>query len=213
MELTKHGHACITLTKDGVRLVIDPGSYTSPDALDGATAVLITHEHADHFQPGLLNDALHDDPDLTVIVPPSCLDAVGSHGGRVLVVGHGDGFEVGGFSITALGEWHEVIHPDIPRVRNVGFLVDGTLFHPGDAYTVPPVAVDTLLTPLYSPWTGVTGLVDWVRAVRPRQTIAVHDAPLNDIGHEMINRFLRPGALGTGAEHHQLAVGDRVQIP
>lgn len=212
MELTKHGHACVTLTKDGVRLVIDPGSYTSPDALDGATAVLVTHEHADHFQPGLLKDALRDDPDLTVWTNPAVADTLGSHGGRVLVVGHGDGFEVGGFSITALGEWHEVIHPDIPRVRNVGFLVDGTLFHPGDAYTVPSVAVDTLLVPLYSPWTGVTGLVDWVRAVRPRQTIAVHDAPLNDIGHTMINRFLRPGVLGTGAEHHQLTVGDRVQI-
>ena len=213
MELTKHGHACVTLTKDGTHLVIDPGAYTSPDALDGATAVLITHEHPDHFQPDLLKDALRADPALTVWTNPAVAERLGSHDGRVLVVGHGDGFEIGGLRITALGEWHEVIHPDIPRVRNVGFLVDGTVFHPGDAYTVPSVAVDTLLVPLYSPWTGIAGLVDWVRAVAPRQTISVHDGGLNDVGHTMMNRFLRPDGLGTGAAHHQLAVGDRVQIP
>lgn len=213
MELTKHGHACVTLTKNGTHLVIDPGAYTSPEALDGATSVLITHEHPDHFQPDLLKDALDADPALTVWTNPAVADRLGPYGGRVLVVDDGERFEVGSFQVTALGEWHEVIHPDIPRVRNVGFLVDGALFHPGDAYTVPPVAVDTLLVPLYSPWTGITGLVDWVRAVHPRQTIAVHDAQLNDIGHEMINRFLRPGVLGTGASHHQLAVGERVQIP
>src|SRR3712207_7144703 len=46
------------------------------------------------------------------------------------------------------GELHAVVHPEIPRVANVGFLVGGVLFHPGDAFTVPSEPVATLLLPV-----------------------------------------------------------------
>src|SRR5215469_5952080 len=49
MRMTKLGHACVRLEKDGTALVIDPGTWSDADAaLSGASAVLITHEHADH---------------------------------------------------------------------------------------------------------------------------------------------------------------------
>ena len=57
IELTKHGHACVVLSEDDRRLVIDPGAFTDPAALDGASAVLVTHEHADHFAPDVLRAA------------------------------------------------------------------------------------------------------------------------------------------------------------
>src|SRR4051794_34499497 len=58
MELMKHGHACVVLGDGDRRLVIDPGVFTDAGALDGADAVLITHEHADHFAPDRLRAAL-----------------------------------------------------------------------------------------------------------------------------------------------------------
>src|SRR4028119_1799388 len=58
MELTKQGHACVVVTDGDRRLVIDPGAWTDPAVLDGATAVLVTHEHADH----LAADRLHAAP-------------------------------------------------------------------------------------------------------------------------------------------------------
>ena len=62
--------------------------------------------------------------------------------GRVHVVGHGDTFTAAGFDVHVHGELHAEIHPEIPRVSNVGFLVICLVFHPGDALTVPeePVA-------------------------------------------------------------------------
>ena len=51
MELTKHGHACVVLSEGDRRIVVDPGMFTDPAAMDGASALLITHEHADHFAP------------------------------------------------------------------------------------------------------------------------------------------------------------------
>ena len=61
MRLTKLGHACVRLDKDGAVLVIDPGAFSDPDALAGANAVLITHEHFDHIEPERLRAALASD--------------------------------------------------------------------------------------------------------------------------------------------------------
>ena len=48
MRITKYGHACVRIEQDGRVLVVDPGVWTEPEAVTGADAVLITHEHADH---------------------------------------------------------------------------------------------------------------------------------------------------------------------
>src|SRR3712207_9318673 len=66
MEMTKHGHACVVLSEDDRRLVIDPGGFTDPSVLQGASAVLVTHEHADHFAPEVLRAAMDADPALQV---------------------------------------------------------------------------------------------------------------------------------------------------
>ena len=49
MRLIKYAHACVRVEDDGAVLVIDPGAFTEPAALDGVDAVLITHEHFDHL--------------------------------------------------------------------------------------------------------------------------------------------------------------------
>ena len=64
MRLTKLGHACTRFDKDGAVLVIDPGAFSDPQALAGANAVLITHEHFDHIESDRLRAALEADPGL-----------------------------------------------------------------------------------------------------------------------------------------------------
>ncbi len=51
MRITKFGHSCIRLEYDGKVVVVDPGMFTDPEAVDGADAVVITHEHPDHYLP------------------------------------------------------------------------------------------------------------------------------------------------------------------
>ena len=62
MLLTKKGHSCVRLAKDGATLVIDPGVFSEPDAAAGADALLVTHEHNDHFDEGRLRVALDANP-------------------------------------------------------------------------------------------------------------------------------------------------------
>jgi hypothetical protein len=89
-------------------------------------------------------------------------------------VGAGDAVEVAGFEVHVHGELHAEIHPEIPRTANVGFLVAGQVFHPGDALTVPGEPVTTLLLPCTHPGrrspNSSTTCVPWTPTRRTRST-------------------------------------------
>ena len=212
MQLTKHGHACVVLSTDDRRLVIDPGAFTADDAWSGASALLITHEHADHFVAAKVRAALDADPALEVWTTSSVAEQLEGVGSRVHVVGQGDTFTAAGFDVSVHGEWHAVIHPDIPQSRNVGFLVDGTVFHPGDALTVPDVAVPTLLLPAHAPWSKTGELVDYLRAVQAQRAFAVHDGLLNDAGLGLLSGLLGERGPGQPSPYARLAPGESVSV-
>ncbi|BCY15247.1 MBL fold metallo-hydrolase [Actinoplanes sp. L3-i22] len=213
MELRKFGHACVTLERDGRRLVVDPGGLTPEDAFAGADAVLVTHEHFDHFSGPKLAAALAANPALEVWTNAAVAAAFDGDPARVHVVGEGDTFTANGFEVRAYGRWHAEVHPDMPRVPNTGFLIDGALFHPGDALTVPDVPVRTLLLPIHGPWSRVADLIDWVREVKPVRAIGVHDGALNPVGLAMLANFLGDqGPAPTGAPYLHLAAGESQQL-
>ena len=212
MELTKHGHACVVLSDDARRLVIDPGGFTDPAAFDGADAVLITHEHFDHFEPERLRAAMDAAPGLEVWTNASVAAALEGAGSRVHVVGAGDVVTVAGFDVQVHGELHAVIHPEIPPVANIGFLVSGQVFHPGDALTIPDQPVTSLLLPVHAPWSKVSEVIDYVRAVGADQAYAIHDGLLNDTGLGVVGGLLGERGPGTPTPYSRLSPGDSVEL-
>lgn len=212
MELTKQGHACVVLSEGERRLVIDPGAFTDPAALEGASAVLVTHEHFDHLDPERLRKAMDADPALEVWTNSSTAGQLDGPAGRVHVVGNGDTFTAAGFEVHVHGELHAVIHPDIPRITNVGFLVDGQVFHPGDALTVPEEPVATLLLPVHAPWSKVSEVIDYVRAVDADQAYAVHDGLLNETGLGFLAGLLGQNGPGTPTPYSRLAPGESAEV-
>ncbi|GGV83054.1 MBL fold metallo-hydrolase [Streptomyces gelaticus] len=206
LTLTKKTHSCIRLEKNGRTLVIDPGAFSEQDAAVGADVMLVTHEHPDHFDEGRLRAVMEADPAAEIWTLRSVADRLAAaFPGRVHTVGHGDTFTAAGFDVQVHGELHAVIHPDIPRITNIGFLVDGSVFHPGDALTVPDRPVDTLLLPVMAPWNKISEVIDYVREVRPRRAIDIHDALLTDLARPIYDNQI--GSLG-GADHGRLAPGD-----
>lgn len=197
MQLTKHAHACVTLTKDDARIVIDPGNLTpeAEAAVAGAQAVLITHEHFDHFDEELIAKALEARADLQVFGPEAVVGRWPARRGQVHAVAAGEQLSVAGFEIAVFGELHALIHRDLPRVTNVGYLVDSELYHPGDAYHVPDAAVPTLLLPTSGPWTSVGHAADYVREVAPQRLIQIHEVLLSEIGQQAMAGFLSPERL------------------
>lgn len=213
MKLTKFGHACVRIEDGDRRLVVDPGGLTDPAVLDGVRAVLVTHEHFDHFSEAALRAAAAADPDFRIWTNTAVAKQLEGLGHQVITVGEGSAFTAEGFDVQVHGTWHAVIHDDIPRVTNVGFLVDGTVFHPGDALTVPGTPVDTLLLPVHGPWSATGQLIDYVRDVAPARVYAIHDGALNDIGLAMVAGFLGGTGPGTGSAYGRIAPGESAELP
>jgi len=213
MELTKHEHACVVATKDGSSIVIDPGAF-SPGAsgiIAGADAILVTHEHIDHVNPEAINAALADRPDLRVYAPGALSEMFAEHPDQFTAVAAGDELKVGSFDVTVHGTEHAVIHRTIPVCANVGYLVDGSVYHPGDAYYVPEAPVTTLLLPTSGPWMKFGEAIDYVLAVKPSQVVEIHDLLLSEIGHQIAGSML--GAQGpAGVPLTALEVGKSLTV-
>lgn len=199
MDLTKYTHACVTLDKGDSHLLIDPGTFTpnASDLVAQTDNLLITHEHFDHFDEAVIAAELDARPELKVFGPAAVVGRWQARRGQIIVVANSDRFNIAGFDVAVFGELHARVHRDIPLVSNVGFLIDGSLYHPGDAYHVPPAPIDTLLLPTSGPWTKVGEAVDYVRAVGPRQLVQIHEVMLSETGQQSMARFLSPKMLST----------------
>jgi L-ascorbate metabolism protein UlaG (beta-lactamase superfamily) len=176
MQLTKHRHSCVRIDDGARTLVIDPGVFSDLDAaLDGADAVLITHEHRDHLDVDRVRAAASAEPRLRIWAPASVAEILADLGEQVVAVGPDESFEAAGFSVRTFGGQHAVIHPLIPVVANVGYLIDDAVYHPGDSLIVAPVAVQTLLLPAVAPWSKVSEVIDFAVAVRSSRAYPIHD--------------------------------------
>jgi L-ascorbate metabolism protein UlaG (beta-lactamase superfamily) len=209
MRLTKYSHACVRLERDGAVLVIDPGTLSERAALDGVDAVLVTHEHFDHLDVEALTEAREKQPQLRIYTHPEVVPKLGDLADAVTEVQPGDDFEAAGFAVRTYGGLHAVIHPDLPRISNVGFFIEG-VYHPGDSYDVPTDAdVETLLVPVCAPWAKLSEAVEFVRQVAPGRAHPIHDGLLNDVGLKVFDTMI--GNL-SGRDYARLGAGEAVKL-
>ncbi len=109
------------------------------------------------------------------------LPKLAAFGDIATAVEPGQEFEAAGYRVRAYGGQHALIHPDIPRIANLAYLVaddDTNVYHPGDSFTVPEdTVVDTLFVPLNAPWMKLMESIDFVRAVKPGPGLRVARRP------------------------------------
>jgi L-ascorbate metabolism protein UlaG (beta-lactamase superfamily) len=211
MRLTKLGHACVRLEKDGQWLVIDPGVWAGEGALAGADAVLVTHEHPDHLDAEAIGTALRGNPGLQVWTNASAAAMLAEFSSQVHTVAHGDTFTAVGFDVHVYGSEHAAILPGVPLIANTGYAVDGQVFHPGDALTVPEERVGTLMLPVSAPWLKFAEAAAYAKEVAPDRGYAIHDAILSANGLGLIDMLLK-GLSGQGTPLVRLEPGTSVDL-
>jgi L-ascorbate metabolism protein UlaG (beta-lactamase superfamily) len=211
MKITKFGHACLFVEDNGGRLLIDPGAWSSGfEDLTELDAILITHQHQDHMLPENIQGLLAKNPEAKVYADEASAKLLAEAGVRAQAVHTGDEFEAGGVAVAVFGKNHAMIHPDIPGIPDVGYLIAGGLLHPGDALTVPDRAVEILAVPAGAPWEKVEEEIDYVRAVKPKVAIPIHDAPLSDIGRELHFGLLKQ--MGQAGELRVIENGSSTEV-
>ncbi|MFV0375405.1 MBL fold metallo-hydrolase [Microbacterium sp.] len=212
MRVTKLEHACLRLTKSGQTLLVDPGGFTAPvEDLDDVIAVVLTHEHADHWTPAQLDRIRAARPDVPIYGPAGVVAA--AVGYDIIEISPGDAREVGAFSLRFFGGTHAVIHESMPLVDNVGILVDETFYYPGDSYAVPDdTDIALLAAPIGAPWLKIGDAMDFVLAVAAPQVFATHDRTLSELGLGIGHGRLQWATEQRDGQYHRLHPGESIEI-
>lgn len=219
MRLTFHGHSAVRVDGARARLAIDPGTFAdAAAALDGATAVLVTHEHPDHVDTGAVVRALSADPALEAWATPAAVTLLveaGAPAGRVHPAAPGDVLRLGDARVTVGGGMHAVVHERLRRVENRAYRIDvdgAVVHHPGDSFDLPATPVDVLLVPVAAPWLRLADAVDHTLAASARTVVPIHDAALSEVGHGIVTKLLDTGRLGGEHVYRRLRAGESLDL-
>lgn len=198
----------------GARLFIDPGKFTTPiTEATGAAAVVITHQHDDHWTPEQLGRIVDKSPDVRLLGPAGVVHAAAERGVEVEEVHAGDELDIAPFRLRFFGGRHAVIHPSIPVIDNLGVIVNEALVYAGDSFAVPEgIEVDVLAAPAGAPWMKIAESMDYVVEVAPRRAFATHEMVLSRAGKDLSHARLRWATEQGGGEYLPLEPGDTLDF-
>lgn len=205
----------MVLELGGERLVIDPGSLTSPvEGLANVRAVVITHEHADHWTPEQLSRIVKSNPNVRILGTEATASAAlhADVATPIEIVHAGDEVEVGPFSLRFVGGEHAEIHSSIPRIHNVGVLVNGRFYYPGDSFAEPDVPVAVLAAPASAPWMKMSETMDFILRVRPELVVQAHEGVNSQYGNDLMTARMQWCAEQVGGRHVWLQPGETIGL-
>lgn len=177
MQLTHFGHSCLLASISDTTVLFDPGNFSHGfEGITGLSAILITHQHPDHADTARLPALIDANPQAALYADPQTAAQLGE---PWKAVHPGDEFRIGSLNVRGTGGKHAVIHPEIPVIDNISYLLGddehpARLMHPGDALFVPGEPVDVLATPAAAPWMKISEAVDFLRAVAPARAVPIH---------------------------------------
>lgn len=216
MTIEKFLHSCLRVMVGGRRILIDPGAFcfadgrVKPEQLGPVDAILLTHEHPDHFEPNALRTIVASGA-TTILAHAPLAEKVRAAGLPCEELPSGATRTVGAFTIEAMEASHGVLPFPVPP--HCGYLINGSLYHPGDSLVFPTGrAVDVLALPVTGPWCTVVAAVDAAKALHPRTVIPIHDAIIQPFFLDRLHWMVAKGLEGTGIAFCPLPLGTSLTV-
>ena len=216
MKITKFEHSGFMVEDSGKILLCDPVEFENhfPNLMN-VIAIIVTHKHNDHLQPGIIgrfpNAKVFSTIDSSMLLP----NAVIAQDGSIQ--------DVENFHLEFFGESHTPVVDGKAPCQNVGVVINDTIVNPGDSFDLP-AKFDTsvsgqatgrpkvLFAPLSAPWCKISETVDFVRRARPENVIPFHDSVLSELGKGFNNNVLKSACEDLGANFAPLKVGESLTI-
>lgn len=218
MVIKKFLHSCLLIEDKGKRLLIDPGLFSfiehkiTPADIGPVDTILLTHSHPDHCYP----DALKQFVDMRlpqIITHEEIGMLLSKEGIAYQAIQDGQTLEVVGFSVRALHAPHGELPIHVPT--NFGYIINDTVFHPGDSYdfTHSP-RVPVLALPTFAPWGTLSQAMQLIQRVSPRTVIPIHDGYVKDFMSERIYQMIvQPFCAERDIDFRALQLGQSVELP
>lgn len=176
MKITKFGHCSLLIKTNNIHILTDPGIWSDlPEPFPRIDILLITHEHQDHLHVPSVKNVLASSPSARVITNGSVAKLLEVEGITAEIVNDGAKDTKSGIAIEGYGTTHAQIYETFGQVENTGYMIDGKLFYPGDAFYNPNHPVDILALPVAGPWMHIRDAIDYAKTIKPRIMFPVHD--------------------------------------
>lgn len=211
MKLTKYSHACFVLEKDGASVIVDPGGWSTDLVVpDTVVAVVVTHEHGDHWDMAPLKEIVSKNPDVVIYTHHDVAEKL--DGLPVHTVAVGETVHVGDFALEFSGGEHALIHGSIPPVANIGVIVDDLVYYPGDSFALPGKTIPVHAIPAAAPWMKLAEAIDYLTELQPKRAFPTHDAILSQAGQDMTDSMLGMVAEKVGTAYERIAPGQSIKL-
>ena len=215
MKITKYEHACLRVEVDGRVLVIDPGVFSASFvASDNIDAVIVTHEHSDHFDSEKIATIHSFNPNVVIFTT----EKVASQISDAKVPDQDEKITIGNFTLQFFGHDHAPIVDDVVPCDNFGVVVNDMLIYPGDSFSIPPTLADydpakmVLAAPVSAPWLKVDEVMKYIAAIKPARVFPMHNALLSPNGESVFYNWLRSACDEVGVEFIDLQPGEELSV-
>src|SRR5687767_12612708 len=105
MIVTRLGHACILMESSSTRILIDPGTFSNTwHGLTDLDAILLTHQHPDHFDVDNVTAVIDANPGARLLVEPAVAEMLAEQSPHAALVG--EKVDLGGVTVEVVGGAH-----------------------------------------------------------------------------------------------------------